>query len=48
MRKSKALKVGRVQREEKREKKNVFCELEKSLLVCLLFFHYSFSFALQR
>jgi hypothetical protein len=39
------LKVGEVQREE--EKKNMFCKLE-SLFFFLLFFHYSFSFALQR
>jgi hypothetical protein len=46
MRKLEAFKVGEVQREEKR-KKNAFCEL-KNLFFFLLFFHYSFSFALQR
>jgi hypothetical protein len=46
MKKLEALKVGGVQREEKM-KKNMFCELE-NLFFFLLFFHYSFSFALQR
>jgi hypothetical protein len=45
MRKLKALQVRGVQREGK--KKNMFCELE-SLFFFLLFFHYSFSFALKR
>jgi hypothetical protein len=45
MRKLEALKVGGVLREE--EKKNMFCELE-SLFFFSLFFHYSFSFAIQR
>jgi hypothetical protein len=31
---------------KKTKKKNVFCKLKK--LIFLLFFHYSFSFALQR
>jgi len=44
MRKLEALKVGGVQREEK--KTPTFCELE-SLFFFLLFFHYSFSLALQ-
>jgi hypothetical protein len=44
MRKLEALKVGEVQREEK---KVMFCELE-SLFFFFLFFHYSLSFALQR
>jgi hypothetical protein len=47
MRKLEALKVGGVQREEKEKKKNVFCKL-KSLFSLLLFFHYSFFFAVQR
>jgi hypothetical protein len=46
MRKLEALKVGGVLREQKKKKK-MFCELE-SLFFFLLFFHYSFSFALQR
>jgi hypothetical protein len=46
MRKLEALKLREVQREEKRKKK-AFCEL-KNLFFLLLFFHYSFSFALQR
>jgi hypothetical protein len=32
---------------KKKKKKNLFCKLE-SLFIFLLFFHYSFSFALQR
>jgi hypothetical protein len=45
MKKLKSLKVRGVQREE--EKKNMFYEL-KSLFFFLLFFHYSFSFGLER
>jgi uncharacterized membrane protein (DUF485 family) len=45
MRKLEDLKVGGVQRQGK--KRNTFCKL-KSLFFFLLFFHYSFSFALQR
>ncbi len=48
MRKLEALKVRGVQREGKKiAKKSMFCEL-KSLFFFLLFFHYSFSFALER
>jgi hypothetical protein len=43
MRKLEALKIGGVQ---KKEKKGVL-QVEK-LLLLLVFFHYSFSFALQR
>jgi hypothetical protein len=46
MKKLEALKVGGPKREEIRKKKHV-CKL-KSLFFFLLFFHYSFSFALQR
>jgi hypothetical protein len=46
MKKLEALKEGEIQRKEKK-KTNVFCEL-KSLFFFLLFFHYSFFFALQR
>jgi hypothetical protein len=45
MKKLEALKIGGVEREGK--KKKTFCELE-SLFFFLLFFHYSFSFALNR
>ncbi len=46
MRKLEALKVeGGVQREE--PKKKTFCELEVYFSSCY-YFHYSFSFALQR
>jgi hypothetical protein len=47
MRKLEALKVGGVQREENKRKKNAFCELKSSFFF-LLFFHYSFSFALPK
>lgn len=46
MEKLEALKVGEVQREEK--KKNVVFYKLETLFFFLLFFHYCFSFALQR
>jgi hypothetical protein len=46
MRKLQALKVGGVQREEKRKKMSFVSW--KAFFFLLLFFHYSFSFALPR
>jgi len=47
MRKLKSLKVGGVQREEKKLKKTCFVSW-KAYFFFLLFFHYSFFFGLQR